>query len=103
MAANYAGPFNSNSQVQHVALKATPREGLTVGALYFDFDPLSTDKGNLGGRELDLYLEWMVNEHWLISPLVGFYKPERNADNGGVQLGSRDTGTYLQLVVGTFF
>ncbi|WP_422402577.1 hypothetical protein [Pseudomonas sp. GZD-209] len=103
VAANYAGPFNSNSQVHHVALKATPREGLTVGALYFDFDPLSTGKNNLGGRELDLYLEWMVNEHWLISPLVGFYKPERNADNGGVQLGSRDTGTYLQLVVGTFF
>lgn len=36
-------------------------------------------------------------------PLVGFYKPERSADNGGTQLGSRDTGAYMQLIVGTFF
>jgi hypothetical protein len=78
VAANYAGPFNSS---QSIMWRSRPSPvSLTVGALYFGFDPLSTDKGNLGGR---LYLEWMVNEHWLISPLVGFYKPERNADNGG--------------------
>ncbi|WP_225790701.1 alginate export family protein [Pseudomonas sp. Marseille-P8916] len=103
VAGNYAGPFNSNSQVHHVGLKVTPRDNVTLGALYFDFDTLETDRGNLGGRELDLYLEWMVNDHLLISPVVGFYKPERSADRGGVQLGGRDTGTYLQLLVGTFF
>lgn len=103
VAANYAGPFNSNTQVHHVGLKAKPRDNLTLGALYFDFDTLETEQGNFGGREMDLYLEWMVNDHLLISPLVGFYKPERSADNGGVQLGGRDTGTYLQVVVGTFF
>ncbi len=103
VAANYAGPFNSNSQVHHVGLKATPRENLTLGALYFDFDTLDKARGNLGGRELDLYVEWMVNEHLLISPLLGFYKPDRSADNGGLQLGSSDTSTYLQLLVGTFF
>lgn len=48
-------------------------------------------------------MEWMVNDHLLISPLVGFYKPDRSAANGGTQMGSRDTGTYMQLVVGTFF
>ncbi len=67
VAANYAGPFNKNSQVHHVALKGKPRDNLTVGALYFDFDTLDTDQGNLGGRELDLYVEWMVNDHLLIS------------------------------------
>ncbi|UBM27541.1 alginate export family protein [Pseudomonas sp. p1(2021b)] len=103
VAANYAGPFNSNTQVHHVGLKAKPRDNLTLGALYFDFDTLDTEQGNFGGREVDLYLEWMVNDHLLISPLVGFYTPERSADNGGVQLGGRDTGTYLQVVVGTFF
>ncbi|MGJ3440232.1 MULTISPECIES: alginate export family protein [Pseudomonas] len=103
VAANYAGPFNSNSQVHHLGLKAKPRDNLSVGALYFDFDTLDTDQGNLGGRELDLYVEWMVTEHILISPLVGYYTPERSADNGGVQMGSRDGGTYLQLLVGTFF
>ncbi|TDF84015.1 hypothetical protein [Pseudomonas sp. H9] len=103
VAANYAGPFNSNSQVHHVGLKATPRENLTLGALYFDFATLDKDRGNLGGRELDLYVEWMVNDHLLISPLIGFYKPERSAEDGGLQLGSLDTNTYLQLLVGTFF
>lgn len=103
VAANYAGPFNTNTQVQHVGLKAKPRDNLTLGALYFDFDTLDTDQGNVGGRELDLYVEWMVNDHLLISPVLGFYKPERSADSGGMQLGSRDTGTYLQLVIGTFF
>ncbi|WP_444757997.1 hypothetical protein [Pseudomonas sp. A014] len=103
VAANYAGPFNTNTQVRHVGLKAKPRDNLTLGALYFDFDTLDTDQGNVGGRELDLYVEWMVNDHLLVSPVLGFYKPERNADDGGMQLGSRDTGTYLQLVIGTFF
>ncbi|WP_262880211.1 alginate export family protein [Pseudomonas paralcaligenes] len=103
VAANYAGPFNSNAKVHHVGLKATPRENLTLGALFFDFDTLDTDRGNLGGRELDLYVEWMVNDHLLISPLIGFYQPERSAERGGLQLGGDGTNTYLQLIVGTFF
>lgn len=103
VAGNYAGPFNSNTQVHHVGLKATPRENLTLGALYFDFNTLDEDRGNLGGRELDLYAEWMVNDHLLISPLLGFYKPDRSSDQGGLQLGGDSTNTYLQLVVGTFF
>lgn len=103
VAANYAGPFNSNSRVHHVGLKATPRENLTLGALYFDFDTLDKARGNLGGRELDLYVEWMVNDHLLISPLLGVYTPDRSAERGGLQVGSSDTSTYLQLLVGTFF
>lgn len=103
VAANYAGPFNSNTQVHHLSLKATPRENLTLGALYFDFNSLDEDRGNLGGRELDLYVEWMVNDHLLISPLIGFYKPERSSEQGGLQLGGDSTNTYLQLVLGTFF
>ncbi|MDX1369291.1 hypothetical protein [Pseudomonas sp.] len=103
VAGNYAGPFNSNTQVHHVGLKAAPRENLTLGALYFDFDPLDQSQNNLGGRELDVYLEWMVNDHLLISPLLGFYQPDRGNDQGGLQLGGDGTNTYLQLVVGTFF
>ncbi|MOA11477.1 hypothetical protein D3C78_1314210 [compost metagenome] len=104
VAANYAGPFNSNTQVHHVGLKATPLENLTVGALYFDFDTLDRDfTPDFSGRELDLYLEWMVNDHLMISPLLGFYQPERSAENGGVQLGGDDTNLYSQLTVATFF
>ncbi|KFX68939.1 hypothetical protein TMS3_0115755 [Pseudomonas taeanensis MS-3] len=103
VAANYAGPFNSNTQVHHVSLKAAPRENLTLGALYFDFNSLEENLGNLGGRELDLYAEWLVNDHLLISPLLGFYKPDRSSEQGGLQLGGNSTNTYLQLVLGTFF
>ncbi|CAD5379552.1 conserved exported hypothetical protein [Pseudomonas sp. OF001] len=103
VAANYAGPFNSNSRVHHLGLKATPVENLTVGALYFDFDSIDTDLGNLGGRELDLYIEWMVNDHLLISPVLGLYRPERSAAEGGTQLGGDDTNLYSQLVFATFF
>jgi hypothetical protein len=38
VAGNYAGPFNSNTRIQHVGLKAMPLENLTLGTLYFDFD-----------------------------------------------------------------
>ena len=103
VAGNYAGPFNSNSRVHHLGLKLSPRENLSLGALYFDFDPLDDSRGDLGGRELDLYVEWMVNDHLLISPLLGFYQPERSAEQGGLQLGGDGTNTYLQLVLGTFF
>ncbi|MNN90386.1 hypothetical protein D3C81_2083260 [compost metagenome] len=103
MAANYAGPFNSNTQVHHVGLKASPLENLTVGALYFDFDTLDTDLGNLSGRELDLYAEWMVNDHLMISPVLGFYQPERSAETGGTQLGGDGTNMYSQLMFVTFF
>lgn len=103
VASNYAGPFNSNTRVHHVGLKVTPRENLTLGALYFDFDPIDRSLGNLGGREFDLYAELAVNEHIFISPLVGFYKPEKSANQGGLQLGGDDTNTYLQLIVGTSF
>ncbi len=103
VAGNYAGPFNSNTRVHHVGLKASPLENVTLGALYFDFDPIDRDLGNFGGQELDLYAEWMVNDHLLISPVVGFYTPDRSADQGGLQLGGDDTNAYVQLVVGTFF
>ncbi|CAI3806351.1 hypothetical protein DBADOPDK_04073 [Pseudomonas sp. MM223] len=51
VAANYAGPFNSNTGIHHVGVKATPLENLTVGALYFDFDTVRTrDSLNLDAR-----------------------------------------------------
>lgn len=103
VASNYAGPFNSNTRVHHVGLKVTLRENLTLGALYFDFDTIDRSLGNLGGREFDLYAELAVNEHVFISPVVGFYKPEKSANQGGLQLGGDDTNTYLQLIVGTSF
>lgn len=104
VAANYAGPFNSNTGIHHVGVKATPRESLTVGALYFDFNTVRThDSLNLDARELDLYVEWAVNEHLIISPLVGLYQPRKDVSNGGNQVGGNGTNVYSQLTVAVPF
>ncbi|MFP6851062.1 MAG: hypothetical protein VCA57_20525 [Pseudomonas sp.] len=104
VAANYSGPYNSNNDVHHVAFKVTPLENLTVGALYFDFNTLHERATlNVDARELDLYAEWAVNEHLIISPLIGLYKPKKDADNGGNQVGGNGTNVYSQLTVAVPF
>ncbi|MCM2319286.1 MAG: alginate export family protein [Pseudomonas sp.] len=104
VASNYAGPFNNNTQVHHVGIKASPLENLSVGALLYDFDTLETDNRlNLDGRELNLYAEWGVSEHLFVMPVLGFYQPEADASNGGTQLGNDDTNVYAQLIMATMF
>ncbi|BAU74764.1 alginate export family protein [Metapseudomonas furukawaii] len=103
VAANYAGPFNTNTQVHHVAFKVSPLENLSVGALWFDFNTLDRDLGNTDGRELDLYAEWAVNDNLIVMPVVGLYQPDRSAAEGGTQLGGDDSNLYSQLVFVTLF
>ncbi|MNE61704.1 hypothetical protein D3C81_1928990 [compost metagenome] len=87
-----------------MGVKATPLDNLTVGALYFDFDTVRTrDSLNLDARELDLYVEWAVNEHLIISPLVGLYQPRKDESNGGNQVGGNGTNVYSQLTVAVPF
>lgn len=98
VAGNYAGPFNTNTRSHHVALTVKPTETLTLGALFFDFRTLHDRAAlNLDGRELDLYAEWAVNEHLIISPLVGLYKPAAWAANGGLQSG-KGRNVYAQVL-----
>ena len=104
VAANYAGPFNSNTEVWHLGAAMQPSETLTLGALLFDFETLDvSSQPDMSGQELNLYAEWFPNEHFYVAPLVGLYQPESSAAEGGVQLGSDDTNTYGQLVIGAFF
>ena len=104
VASNYAGPFNRNTGIHHVGLKAKPLENLTLGVLYFDFNTLDRhEQLNLDGRELDLYLEWAVNDHLLISPLVGLYRPDRDETSGGNQVGGNGTNVYSQLTLAVMF
>ena len=93
VAANYAGPFNSGTDVHHVGVKANPTEMLSVGALFFDFS--GSDAGVTDGQELDLYAEWVVTPNLIVSPLVGFYKPDSSAVT---QLGDNDTNIYGQVI-----
>jgi len=104
VASNYSGPFNSNTSVQHVALKVKPVDGVTVGALFFDYKTLhKNDALNLDGRELDLYAEWAVSEHLIVTPLLGLYKPNKDESNGANQVGGNGTNVYSQLTVAVPF
>lgn len=104
VAANYAGPVNSNTAVQHLGLKAKPLENLTLGALYFNFDTVHKGQArDLDGRELDLYVEWVVNPHLIVTPLVGLYTPKKDADSGGSQTDSNSTNLYSQVTVAVPF
>lgn len=96
VAANYAGPFNSDTDVQHVGLALTPAPTVELGALFFDFD--DAGQGFLDGNEFDLYAQWIVNEHLVLSPLVGFYTPDKSASQGGTQIGDNDTNIYSQVI-----
>lgn len=99
VASNYAGPFNTNTRIHHVALTAKPIETVTVGALFFDFKTLH-DRAllNRDGRELDLYVEWAAHKHLIVSPLIGIYRPSAHAGNGGTQSG-KGTNVYAQLLL----
>ncbi|RTE67554.1 hypothetical protein EH243_00995 [Amphritea opalescens] len=94
VAANYAGPFGSSATIQHLALKASPTEMLSVGALFFDFSDSSTFGANSEGQELDIYAEWVVNDHLIISPLIGIYSP----DNDNQTQNSDDDNLYAQVI-----
>lgn len=98
VAANYSGPFNTNTGIHHVALKLHPLETLTVGALFFDFSTLHKGEAlNLDGQEADFYVEWVANEHLIVTPLVGLYKPSKDESNGGNQVGGNGSNLYSQL------
>lgn len=103
VAGNYAGPFNTNSTIQQIGLKLAVTPTFNAGALLYKFDTLNTQTQDLSGKELDIYGEWTVNEHLLVLPLVGFYKPEHSFENGGNQLGSDSTNVYAQLLFVTNF
>ncbi|NBA96272.1 hypothetical protein GUY40_15155 [Pseudomonas sp. R5(2019)] len=99
VAANYSGPFQRNATVQMLRLEAKPHRNVAVGALLFDFNTLDNRQGDLSARELDLYVDVNFDNGLTISPLIGLYKPDKSAEQGGSQLGSRDLNLYSQLVV----
>lgn len=100
---SYASPFNSDADVQQLALRATPTETLSLGALLFDFSDTAGGSGAIDAQELDLYAEWVVNDNLILSPLVGFYKPDNSAANGGTQFDNDDTNVYAQLLAIVLF
>ncbi|MNH39850.1 hypothetical protein D3C79_1010770 [compost metagenome] len=86
-----------------MGLTVSPTSSLNVGLMGFKFDTLDRSLGNVDGHEVDLYAEWTFNEHLMVVPLVGLYRPERSAGQGGTQLGNDNNNLYSQIVfVSTF-
>ena len=98
VAANYSGPFNSNTKVHHVGVTAQPRSDLTLGALAFKFNTIDKKHGDLSGNEFDLYAQWDVNDHLSVIPLIGWYKPKKDAAENGAQLKDNKGNFYSQLL-----
>ncbi|MFC7088844.1 hypothetical protein ACFQH5_04655 [Halomonas salifodinae] len=104
VAGNYAGPFNSNAEAWRLGLTGSVSESLHLGLLAYDFESLDTaDQPDMGGRELNLYAEWLPSDWLYVSPLLGWYSPDRSAAEGGIQLGDDEASFYAQLLVGVFF
>lgn len=104
VAGNYAGPFNSNAEVWRLGLEGAVNESLNLGLLAYDFSSRDTlDQPDMGGREYNLYAEWLPTDWLYISPLLGWYAPDSSVSQGGIQLGDDDTSFYAQLLVGVFF
>lgn len=94
VAANYAGPFGTDSKIHYLGVKANPNPMLTVGAGYFNFTDTQGGSGDNDAQELDLWAEWVAADHLIISPVIGFYQPDSSAS---VQ-GNDDTNTYAQVI-----
>ena len=75
------------------------KENLHLGALAYQFDTIDKSYGDLDASEIDLFAVWSPNQNINVIPLVGFYKPKKDADHGGSQLGDTDTNTYAQLIL----
>ncbi len=94
VAANYAGPFGTDSDIHYLGLKAQPTELLTVGASWFDFSDTNGGSGTNDAQEINLWAEWVADDHLIISPLLGFYTPDSASSNQG----NSDTNTYVQVL-----
>ncbi len=94
VAANYAGPFGTDSDIHYLGVKANPTPMLTLGAGYFNFTDTQGGSGDNDAQELDIWAEWVAADHLIISPLVGFYRP----DSATSVQGNDDTNTYMQVI-----
>ncbi|WP_051088196.1 alginate export family protein [Arhodomonas aquaeolei] len=94
VAGNYTGPFNSNTDVQHVGLYLHPHERVRLGALYFDFNTRETAPGTSDdyARELDVFMEYAVTERLFISPVYSRFNP------GDGFSGPDETNNYFQVI-----
>lgn len=100
IASNFAGPANSGNDVKRVEFTLSPRSDLQLGAQYWNFSA-KDDAADLDGQEIDVYALWSINDQFVFSPLVGWYKPE--GDDVITAQGNDDSNLYAQAVLMYFF
>lgn len=100
VASNYAGPANSGNEVQRVEFTLAPRADLQLAAQYWDFSARD-DTADLDGQEIDVYALWSINDQFVFSPLIGWYKPE--GDDVIASQGNDDSNLYVQAVLMYFY
>ncbi|WP_420390169.1 alginate export family protein [Marinobacter sp.] len=100
VASNYAGPANSGNEVQRVEFTLAPRADLQLAAQYWDFSARD-DAADLDGQEIDVYALWSINDQFIFSPLIGWYKPE--GDDVIASQGNDDSNLYVQAVLMYFY
>ncbi|ANF83448.1 hypothetical protein A3K93_13200 (plasmid) [Acinetobacter sp. NCu2D-2] len=100
VAANYSGPYSTNARIHQLSLQGSVQENLHLGVLGYKFDTIDKSSGeNLDGAEVDLFAVWSPTQNVNVIPLIGFYKPKKDVNNGGAQMGDKDTNTYAQLIL----
>lgn len=97
VAANYAGPFNSNVRVHHLGLRLQARENLALGVLANRFRSVERSGVLQDAWEVDVYAEWTVG-NFFIAPAIGYYKPKYDSSRGGAQVGNSRGNLYGQLL-----
>lgn len=99
VAGNYAGPFSSNARIHQLSLQASIKENLHLGVLAYQFDTVKKDIENLDGHEVDIFAVWSPTANINVIPLAGWYKPKKDIDHGGSQVGGTDGNVYAQLIL----
>lgn len=94
---NYAGPFNSNADIQFVRLAANPSKNLQLAVNYYNFNGRTS--GALNGNEVDVYGVWTIFSRLTIIPLMGAYMPSNStASGGGTQIGGNGPNILSELL-----
>lgn len=100
VASNYSGPANSGNDTQRVEFTLSPRSDLQLAVQFWDFSARD-DAAELDGQEIDVYALWSINDNFVFSPMIGWYKPD--GDDVIANQGNSDSNLYLQAVLMYFF
>ncbi|NEX17484.1 MAG: hypothetical protein C1943_12880 [Halochromatium sp.] len=65
------------------------------GVVYHRFSGRSSNA--LDADELTLYVDWTIDDHLSLHPLISLYDPRFSAEQGSTQLGNDGINLYVQL------